>query len=206
MKLLVLGASGRVGQKIAEHALADRHDVVAFVRTPEKLNLSADNLTVFKGNVLNEQDLLCAMDGVDVVVSALNTDQNNMLSRSMPIMVRAMEKQQLRRLITIGTAGILDSRTEPELYRFQSNESKRRKTTAAEDHLAALQYLEKCNLDWTVVCPTYLPDGAAEGNYRIEKNVLPEGGKRISVGDTAAFAYSLVGKEEFLRIRVGIAY
>lgn len=206
MKVLLLGASGRVGQKIVEHALADHHDVIAFVRTPEKLSLISDNLTVFKGNVLNEHDLMRAMDGADVVISALNTDQTNTLSRSMPIIVDAMEKLGILRLISIGTAGILNSRTEPDLYRFQSSESKRRKTTAAEDHLAAFQYLEKSKLDWTVVCPTYLPDGDAEGDYRVEKNLLPKDGKRISVGDTAAFAYSLVDREDFFKVRVGIAY
>lgn len=206
MKLLILGASGRVGEKLVEHALADQHDVNALVRTPEKINFTGDNLTIFKGNVLNEHDLEHAMGGVDVVISALNTDQNNTLSRSMPLIMAAMEKFEVSRFITIGTAGILDSRTEPDLYRFQSSESKRRKTTAAEDHLAAFHYLEKTNLDWTVVCPTYLPEGEAEGNYRVEENVLPEGGKRISVGDTAAFVYFLVGKEEFVKVRVGIAY
>ncbi|ASN07206.1 NAD(P)-dependent oxidoreductase [Virgibacillus necropolis] len=206
MKLLILGASGRVGRKIVEHALTNRHHVVAFVRTPEKLKLTSDYLTVFKGDVLDRTDLTRAMNGVDLIISALNTDQTNTLSRSMPLVVEAMGANQLTQIITIGTAGILNSRLEPDLYRFQSSESKRRKTTAAEDHLAAFHYLEKSNLDWTVVCPTYLPDGEAEGNYRVEKDVLPKDGKRISVGDTAAFAYSLVDNKEFLNTRVGIAY
>lgn len=206
MKILLLGATGRVGQKIGERALADKHDVTAFVRSPEKLNLPNDSLTVFKGNVLSDEDLNKAMKNMDLVISALNTDKNNTLQRSMPGIVDAMKQNQISRLITIGTAGILNSRTELDLYRFQSNESKRRKTTAAEDHLAAFLYLEKTELDWTIVCPTYLPDGEAEGNYRVEKNVLPEGGNRITVGDTANFAYSLINNEDFLKSRVGIAY
>ncbi|WP_430788859.1 NAD(P)-dependent oxidoreductase [Virgibacillus flavescens] len=206
MKILVLGASGRVGQKIAEQALADQHDVTAFVRTPEKLNMPDDSLTIFKGDVLNNNDLNRAMKEMDLVISALNTDKNNTLQRSMPGIVDAMKQNNISRIITIGTAGILNSRTEPDLYRFQSNESKRRKTTAAEDHLTAFHYLEKTDLDWTVVCPTYLPEGEAEGNYRVEKNALPEGGNRITVGDTANFTYSLINSEDFLKSRVGIAY
>ncbi|WP_404451066.1 NAD(P)H-binding protein [Virgibacillus necropolis] len=206
MNIMILGATGRVGQKIAEFALADQHDVIAFVRTPEKLNLTGDNLTVIKGNVLDEMALNEAMKDVDFVISALNTDKNNTLSRSMPHIVEAMEKNQLSRIVTIGTAGILDSRTEAGLYRFQSSETKRRQTSAAEDHLATFHCLEKSNLDWTVVCPTYLPDGVAEGNYRVGRNVLPENGKRISVGDTAEFAYSLIDNNDFLKARVGIAY
>ncbi|MFZ3577555.1 NAD(P)-dependent oxidoreductase [Virgibacillus sp. DJP39] len=206
MKILILGASGRVGQRIVKHTLAGRHDVLAFVRTPEKLTESADNLTVFKGNVLNKTDVTTAMEDVDLVVSALNTDKTNTLSKSMPILIESMKKNQLTRIITIGTAGILNSRTEQDLFRFQSNESKRRKTTAAQDHLAAFRYLENSNLDWTIVCPTFLPDGDAVEGYRVEKDFLPKDGNKISVGDTAQFAYSMIYNNEFLKTRVGIAY
>src|SRR5699024_11520053 len=82
-------------------------------------------------------------------------------------------------------AGILNSRNEPDLYRFQSSESKRKTTTAAKDHLAAYELLEKSNLDWTVVCPTYLPDDEIIGEYRTEIDYLPKNAKKISVGDTA---------------------
>jgi len=35
---------------------------------------------------------------------------------------------------------------------------------------------------------------------------LPEGGAQISVGDTADFAYKQIFSEEFMKMRVGIAY
>lgn len=92
------------------------------------------------------------------------------------------------------------------LYRFEINESKRKKTAAAKDHLAAYQYLKQSGTAWTVTCPTYMPDGEAEGNYRIEKNVLPENGKHISTGDTADFDYSQLNNTDFMQTRVGIAY
>ena len=103
-----------------------------------------------------------------------------------------MAHYNLEKIITIVTAGILNSRVEPELYRFQSSESKRKTTTAAKDHLAAYLLLEESDLDWTVVCPTYLPDGGEKGGYRTEIDFLPQNSKEISVGDTASFAYSLL--------------
>ncbi|WP_100012250.1 NAD(P)-dependent oxidoreductase [Lentibacillus sediminis] len=206
MNILVLGATGRVGQMTVQRALGDQHSVIAFARTPEKLNLNSPNLTVFQGNVLNQNDISHAMASADIVISALGTDKNNTLSRSIPFILQAMEKHKLSRIITIGTAGILNSRTQDGMFRFESGESKRRTTKSAKDHLAAYQYLKDSNLEWTVVCPTYLPDGEAEGNYRVERNVLPAGGKRISVGDTAAFAYSQCHNKDFIQTRVGIAY
>lgn len=208
MNILLLGATGRVGNVLLEKALDDGHQVVALVRSPEKLTIENPNLHIIEGNVLDETSLEAAMTKlpIDAVMSGLNTDKNDTLSRSTPGLIRLMEKHGIKRVITIGTAGILNSRVEPELYRFQSSESKRSMTTAAEDHLAAYQMLEKADLDWTVVCPTYLPDGEEIGEYRTGADVLPVDGKKISVPDTAAFAYKQLMSGEFIGKRVGIAY
>jgi putative NADH-flavin reductase len=117
-----------------------------------------------------------------------------------------MNQEGIRRIITVGTAGILQSRTSPELLRYQSSESKRKLTRAAEEHHKAFTLLEQSPLDWTIVCPTYLPDGELVGSYRVEADFLPENGAEISVPDTAAFTYSLISSRDYVRSRVGIAY
>lgn len=53
---------------------------------------------------------------------------------------------------------------------------------------------------------SYLPDGVAVGDYRIERDLLPEDGKQISVGDTAAFAYIELLQGNHIEFRVGISY
>lgn len=206
MNIFMLGATGRVGQRIVQKALDDKQQVTALLRTPEKLTVTSNLLTVYQGNALDQEALTDAMANNDVVISALGTDKNQTLSRSMPLIRRAMKEHDLSRIITIGTAGILDSRTQTGRYRFQTDESKRRSTTAAEDHLAAYNHLANSNLLWTVICPTYLPDGDEKRQYRVEKNTLPENGKQITVGDTAAFAYSQLQQKKFYQTRVGMAY
>lgn len=206
MNILVLGATGRVGRQIVTYALHDKHQVTAFVRSPEKVDIHSENATIIQGNVLNIEELKRAMQGIDVVISALNTDGKNNLSESMPLIIEAMKNEGLKRIITIGTAGILQSRITPDILRYQSSESKRKSTRAAEDHHKAYEILQDSTLDWTIVCPTYLPDGKREGQYRIERNFLPEEGMKISVPDTAEFAYRQIESSEFIHTRVGVAY
>jgi len=208
MNILLLGATGRVGNVLLEKALNDGHAVVALVRSPEKITIESPHLHIVQGNVLDEQALEKAMTllSIDAVLSGLNTDKNNTLSKVTPSLISLMERHGIKRIITIGTAGILDSRAEPGVYRFQSSESKRRLTTAAEDHLAAYLALRDSALDWTIVCPTFLPDGEETGNYRIGADMLPLDGKQISVPDTAAFAYAQLTDDRFIGKRVGIAY
>ena len=207
MKIFMLGLTGRVGNKIAEYALEDGFDLHALVRNPEKIPSNLTNLiSITKGDVLHRKDVEESIKGSDLVVSALSTDGANVLSESMPILVEAMKREGISRIITIGTAGILESRAEPGILRYQSSESKRKLTRAAEDHHNAFTILKESGLDWTIVCPTYLPDGEATGVYRIEKDYLPEEGTRITTGDTAHFTFSLLKEPRFLQSRVGIAY
>ncbi|GLX69986.1 NAD(P)-dependent oxidoreductase [Paenibacillus glycanilyticus] len=209
MNIAILGASGRVGRQITGHALENGHTVTVLARNPDKLiDLigSGGQLKIVEGNALETGALLQALNGADAVVSALSTDGGSVLSESFPLIVETMSQLGINRLVAIGTAGILDSRSEPGLLRYQSSESARKLTRAAEEHHAALRILETSELDWTLVCPTYLPDGPAEGGYRIERGYLPENGTRITTGDTALFAYSQLFSREYSKARVGIAY
>jgi uncharacterized protein len=206
MNILILGATGRVGSQIVNHALQDRHHVTVLVRTPEKFQMKNDNLTIIQGNVLNKEDIKHAINGMDVVVSALNTDGTTTLSDSMPLIIEAMVNDGINRIITVGTAGILQSRTTPNALRYQSRDSKQRSTRAAQEHHKVYNMLKESSLDWTIVCPTYLPDGERLGNYRIERDFLPEGGAKISVPDTAEFAYKQIKASDYIKSRVGIAY
>ena len=205
MRILILGATGRVGSLIVNHALRDGHEVTVLVRDPGKVQ-ACEGLTVHEGNACNAADVRRAVEGQDAIISALNTDKTTTLSDSMPLIIEAMREFDVRRIVTVGTAGILQSRTEPELLRYQSNESRRRLTRAAEEHHRVYTLLQASTLDWTIVCPTYLPDGEAVGEYRAERDLLPEGGEKITVGDTAAFAYAQIEDRQYIRARVGIAY
>lgn len=204
MKLAIFGATGRVGGEILKRALAEGHYVKALVRS-EKLE-AHPNLEVILGDVRNAIDVEKTIAGVDAVFSAIGTDRSTTLSDAAPLIVKAMEDHQVKRVITIGTAGILDSRLSPGLLRYEGGDSKRKMTFAAEEHETVYRLFEKTDLHWTIVCPTYLPDGEARGNYRAEKDLLPEEGKEITVGDTAEFAYRQLESQEFIQSRVGLAY
>jgi uncharacterized protein len=206
VNISLLGATGRVGSIILENALSNNHFVQILVRDKSKVSITHPNLKIVEGNVLNEKDLSEAINGSNAVISALNTDGTATLSESMPMIIHHMKINAISRIITIGTAGILQARSNPSLYRFQSAESKRKTTKDAEEHLKAYLHLKSSCLDWTVVCPTYLPTGERMGTYRYEKNFLPERPSSISVYDTADFTYLQLENQEFIGSRVGITY
>lgn len=206
MKIALLGATGRVGTEILSLLLKDEYKVTILVRTPEKIHRSSPLLNVIQGDATNYEDILKVIDGNDLVISALNTDGSDTLSIATPHLIKAMDKKGLNRIITIGTAGILQSRVEPEVFRFQSSESRRKTTRAAEQHLAVYRELKASSLNWTIICPTYLPDGILTKKYRVAADYLPKDGSEISVQDTAHFACKQIESQTFMKMRVGICY
>lgn len=204
MKLAIFGATGRVGSEILKRALEDGHQVKALQRSP-KLD-KHPNLEAVFGNVREGKDVERTIAGTDAVFSALGTDKTTTLTDALPFIIESMERHGIKRIITIGTAGILNSRLEEGKLRYQGGDSNRKMTFAAEEHEKAYRLMEQSDLEWTIVCPTYLPDGEAKGGYRVEKDFLPEGGKEISTGDTGEFAYQQLEDSTYVRSRVGIAY
>jgi len=206
VNICLFGATGRVGSVILENILSHQLSAQVLVRDLKKLNFHTEGVKVWEGNVLNETDIANTLKGADIVVSALNTDGSATLSESMPYIISQMKNEGIKRILTIGTAGILQARSEPHLYRFQSSESRRKSTRDAEEHLKAYLLLKDSGLDWTIVCPTYLPVGERMGHYRYEKDFLPENPSSISIYDTGDFAFQQLFSNEFICSRVGLTY
>ncbi|WP_163529569.1 NAD(P)-dependent oxidoreductase [Halobacillus ihumii] len=205
MKIAVFGATGRVGNRVVNQAAEEKIEVNALVRDRTKAQEMIPSAHLIEGDVLNPEDVEATIHGCDIVFSGLGTDKTTTLSQAMPVIIRTMDKYDVERIITIGTAGILNSRIEEKSYRFQTSESKRRQTFAAEEHLFAFKALSQSGLSWTILCPTYLPDGEAAGSIRHEVNYLPADGKKITVGDTAQFAFDEIKKARFPQVRVGLS-
>jgi len=210
MIILLLGATGRVGRRVLAKALADGHEVHALVRRAENLadvrDVSPSMFKLYEGNACREQDIQSAFHDVELVISCLSTDGGTALTESMPLIIREMKARGIKRIVTVGTAGILQSREHPGLLRYEAPDSRRSSTRAAEEHRKAWELLAVSGLDWTTVCPTYLPDGEPVGTYRTERDYLPDGGMSISVGDTAEFTYKEALTRDYVGCRVGLAY
>jgi len=205
MKLALFGATGRVGKQLAELALAAGHELHLLVRSKQEW-MEQPGIHVWVGDARKAQDIEQVLQGVDAVFSGLGTDKKTTLSEFVAAVVPVMKNQQVSRIVTIGTAGILNSRTEPGAYRFQSGESNRKLTFAAEEHAKVFEAFKDSDLDWTIICPTYLPDGPLTEVYRTEEDYLPIDGKQISTADTAHCAYTALAEDKFKRTRVGLAY
>jgi len=208
MKICLFGATGRVGSAILADAINCEQitEVTVLVRDALKLNNSSSKVSVITGDVTNLEAVKESLRNANAVVSALSTDGGTALSEGIKNILVAMNFYQISRLITIGTAGILNAQTEFGKLRYQTAESRNKKITATREHHVVYDLLAQSEVNWTLVCPTYLPVGEKLGQYRVQKDFLPKNGTKISIFDTADFAFQQLFSDQYLCTRVGITY
>jgi putative NADH-flavin reductase len=208
MRITVFGATGKAGLQIVDLALLRNFQVRAF--SPNVFDtflIERENLELMKGYVFQEDDLKTALQRCDAVISALGggtdgTDKTRSLG--MKKIVAAMEKHGPRRIVAIGGTSILNANEEEQVYEME--DFPQDQIPLAKEHLAAWKYLQNSHLDWTFVCPPFIPQAEYTGLYLTRKDYHPEGGSNeIRGGDLADFILRELSANNYLNCRVGIA-
>lgn len=207
MKILIFGATGMVGQKLIDRALAHGHDVRAFGRNVfEKLSTERDHLELFKGYLFTDSDIKKALKGMDAVLSAIGGPAdgvNRTRSLGMKKIVAQMEKRNVKRIIGIGGLGILQA--DEETLMMNTPDFPKKYKAVSEEHFKAYSHLKDSKLDWTFVCPPNIMDREKTGNYNLKKDYSAEGLFQINAGDLAEFMVTELAENEYVKCRVGIA-
>ncbi len=205
MKVIVFGSSGRTGKQLVHNALEEGWEVTAFVRNPDSIVIHHPRLTIYQGDVTQAASVENALKGVDVVLSAVGSDlgQTNLRQVAIENMVAGMQKNHIRRIIGIGGMGVLQA--SDSLQVFQTPGFPKEYVPVSLDHNAALEALNRSDLDFTFVCPPAILDGPQTGKFLVEADFPPKGEFHITIGDLAEFMISEVKEPRFIRKRVGIA-
>jgi len=210
MKLLIIGATGGTGQELVKHALAQGHDVTAFVRNPVKFSVSHNRLEVAQGDVLDPASLERAVHDKDAVLSALGHKRfiipSRILSDGTRNIIAAMEKHKIKRFVCETSLGVSDGWWKLGLYY----------TLFVTPFIVFFYFWDKArqeklikqsSLDWVIVRPGRLTNGKKRGIYRHGLNV----GNAlwtvsISRADVADFMMRQVTEDSYLRKTPGVAY
>jgi putative NADH-flavin reductase len=105
MKILLIGGTGNIGQRILNEALNKGYEVTAVQRKPEALELKHANLTVIKGDLLNEAELPSLIAGKDVIVSAISLYAGlspEQFKKAHQNLINVLKKQPQTRIIAVG--------------------------------------------------------------------------------------------------------
>ncbi len=209
MNLLIFGATGGTGRQLVKQALAQGHVVTAFARNPADLKVTHGNLRIAQGDITDYASVERAIRGQDAVLSALGSPsfkKNTVLSDGTRNIIKAMEQAGIRRLVFESSIGVGDSKDHVGLlFKWVFFPLLLRNIFA--DKEIQERYIKESSLEWVIVRPSRLTNGAQRGNYRhgaqINKHAL---GKSISRGDVADFMLEQVTDNSYLRQTPGVSY
>ena len=202
MKLTIFGATGGTGKQLVQRALQRGHVVVAYARTPSKLNIQHQNLQIVEGDIRDGEQVARAIEGVDGVISALGPGPNSpddLMERAAENIVSGMKKHGVERLIWSTGAGVRVPQDEPTLMHKAFNFLlKLISPKVLENAMKGVELVQNSDLKWTIARAPMLTDEAQPSNYYIGY-VGPELGRGLSRVNYARFMLDLVEGGDWVR-------
>ncbi len=206
-KIIVFGAAGRTGRKITEYALEAGYAVTAFVHN-NAAGLNHPSLKVVKGDVHDKEKVFSAIQGHDIVISAIgtnniDTDAVNIMSDAMKYFVEAMKQFNIQKVFAVGGLAVLQHDGKMQL--LDKPDYPAAYINVGEGHNKVYKVLRETDLNWTMICCPDIVDGPRTGQYSVKKDYKPRGLFQIFTGDIADFIIREIEDNNYPSTRVGIS-
>ncbi|MFT3752259.1 MAG: SDR family oxidoreductase [Paludibacter sp.] len=203
MKIVIFGATGKTGTLLVEQALNKGYEVVAYIRKRGPVFNGHPNLKIVVGRLNETLRMKDAITGADACISALGS--GSLTHRSPDIVhgigniVSIMESAGVRRFIYMSSIGAGDSRlliAQPSRF-FVVNILLR---VPIADHNANEKRISSSNLNWTIIRPGVLTDGAITGSLKSGTDISPlKKSRSISRANVASFILDQLSDETYLK-------
>ena len=200
--VLIIGATKGIGLETVRQAVAVGHRVRAFSRSANQMSDVDANVERRRGDALNEADVDAALDDIDVVVQALGVGASDLFqpvslfSDATRILVSAMERRGIKRLIAVTGFGAGDSRDAIsclQLVPFRLFLGR-----AYDDKDVQERIIKNSKLDWTIVRPGMLTNGPRSGHCKVLVEPSQWHNGFISRMDVADFIAHSIDSEEYV--------
>lgn len=221
LRILIYGATGKVGTHVLEEALQRGHVVTAVSRDPSQIEKQHANLSVVAGDLLDIQSMELLVEDKDVIIVSVRglIGKDKKPENSLQYIAVRNITQHLSiigdgaaRLIHVGGSGSLE--VEPGvLYADKIPKVFLPKSLELEiqGQILTLEYLRTIkDVDWSYATPAKnFTNGKRTGEFRIGGDALMEddrGKSRISRADFAVALIDEAEKADHIQQRFSVAY
>lgn len=234
MRIVLLGATKDLGQRLLAAALSDDHVVTAFVSDASLLKSQIGahipaNVEIIEGEIDDDVKLASAIRDQDVLISVVGDESEGLAHTVSFDQIATMAEEQMRaqsRAWFLGDAALLRVPGTETVTADLPGLSEPNQT-----HLMNFRRLVDCPLNWSMICPGPMapsPNATLTKGLKISKNIWPVARpahtrwlpKRFTVRayqslqpslllyyeDVARFMLNQIGQDsEYCRMRVGLA-
>jgi putative NADH-flavin reductase len=216
MHLVIFGATGNVGCRVALEALRRGHQVTGVVRDPAAVEPPDPRVRLVPGDATRAEDVARAVRGADAVVSAISPRPN---ARGLPApslatnaraLIAGLRQAGVGRILSVGGASSLevapgqalaDQPGFPDAYKEEARQGR---------EALAVWRTEADGLDWTYLSPAEeIGPGERTGRYRTTDDRLlsdADGRSFITFEDYAVAVLDELEHPRHVGRRFGVAY
>lgn len=208
MKILIIGATGRTGRLIVQEALKQGYDLHVLVRDQSKMTTNSKSIKVYQGTPSHREDVAAAMQGCDLVISALSIARasdapwsklitpRNFISESIKNVIDVADQQNVQRFITISAWGVGETKKDiPIWLKWLIKHTNMRPVYA--EHESQEKLLRSSHLRWTAVRPVALNDSKKIKRLKVSLNNVPKPSLYISRRSVAKFIVDIAQSTEY---------
>lgn len=204
MKIALIGASGKIGSRIAAELLRRKHTITGIARHPERIE-QQPGLTAAQGDFTVPEQMARALRGHDAVISA-----TSFIPGQAEQLIASVRASGVKRLLLVGGAASLQ--TEPGgpkvIDTIQLPEEWKAPVLEGIRTLTLLRAVT--DLDWTFFSPAVMiGPGERTEKFRLGTEVVvkdAEGNSRISYDDYAIAMVDELEQGRHIKARFTIGY
>ncbi|MFF7337386.1 NAD(P)-dependent oxidoreductase [Streptomyces sp. NPDC008163] len=211
MRVTVFGATGGIGRLVVQQLLDAGHHVTALTRSPGKLNLTHDNLSLITGELSDRSAVQQAVTGADAVISALGpslkrSTTGTQLTDGTRTIVEAMNQAKVTRFIGLATPSLADPRDKPHWkHKVLPVMAKLAFPNALAELTGMTRAVTGSDLDYTIARITNPTDKPATGRIRSGFLGHDKVGSAMTRADIAAFLVSQLTDTRYQRAMPAIS-
>jgi putative NADH-flavin reductase len=200
MTILILGATGGIGNEVVSRGLQRGLRIRALVRSPDKLRAKDPRLTVMKGDPLDRATLYASLEGIDAVIFVIghsNLRKVFFVKDAANALLSQMASRNVRRAVFISSTlvapgGSLLTNLPRFITRYAiQNSSEMEHEVASHD------------LDWTILRLVRLTNGPPSP-YELFEHEPPRVSESVSRTTVAGGLLDLIDNRQFVRKTVAI--
>ena len=221
MRVVIFGPTGGTGRRLVERAIAEGHEVTAFVRNPSRMTARHQRLKVVVGDAFDPGQVGEAVAGNEAVINVLGSrqpsnplhprrpgDPHGVASAGSGNIVAAMKEHGLRRLVCQTAWGVGESKQDPDLAGafFMNVLVPPLLRDEYADKEAQEKIVRESDLEWTIVRPMILTNGPWTNIYRVSIDLKPGWRPYISRADVADFLTRQLADDTFVHATPAIGY
>ena len=158
MKIVILGANGKVGSRVAAKLLEHGHTVIAGVhKNTARVPSGAHTVMI---DINNQESIVTALQNADAVVCALSTwasPDKQVLSTAMKSLIPALQSANIKRIVSIsGNVARVPNETPGLFVRIFHTFTFGVIRKVIEDSEKHIAMLDESGLEWTVLRPSIM--------------------------------------------------